>query len=46
MVAKGKNKYNEIIYRFSYKYKGKIIEGSYTAKKGVIRIGNAWVKNK
>jgi hypothetical protein len=34
----------EIVYKFVYNYKGKIIEGTCIAKKGVVKLSDAWVK--
>ena len=34
----------EVIYKFVYNYKGKIIEGTCIAKKGVVKLSDAWVK--
>ena len=42
MEAIGKTK--EIVYKFVYNYKGKIIEGTCIAKKGVVKLSDAWVK--
>ena len=33
-----------IVYKFVYNYKGKIIEGTCIAKKGVVKLSDAWVK--
>ena len=44
MEAIGKTKGKEIVYRFVYNYKGKIIEGTCIAKKGVVKLSDAWVK--
>ena len=34
----------EIVYKFVYNYKEKIIEGTCIAKKGVVKLSDAWVK--
>lgn len=44
MKAIGKTKGKEIVYKFAYNYKGKIIEGTCIAKKGVVKLSDAWVK--
>ena len=44
MEAIGKTKGKEIVYKFVYNYKGKIIEGTCIAKKGVVKLSDAWVK--
>lgn len=44
MQAIRKTANNEIIYKFTYKYKNQIIEEIYAAKKGVIKLADAWVK--
>ena len=38
MEAIGKTKGKEIVYKFVYNYKGKIIEGTCIAKKGVVKL--------
>lgn len=42
--AIGKTKGKEIVYKFVYNYKEKIIEGTCIAKKGVVKLSDAWVK--
>ena len=37
-------KMEAIVYKFVYNYKGKIIEGTCIAKKGVVKLSDAWVK--
>ena len=44
MEAIGKTKGKEIVYKFVYNYKEKIIEGTCIAKKGVVKLSDAWVK--
>ena len=44
MEAIGKTKGKEIVYKFVYNYKGKIIEGTCIAKKGVVKLSDAWLK--
>ena len=44
MEAIGKTKGKEIVYKFVYNYKGKIIEDTCIAKKGVVKLSDAWVK--
>ena len=44
MEAIGKTKGKEIVYKFVYNYKGKIIEGTCIAKKGVVKLSDVWVK--
>ena len=44
MKAIGKTKGKEIVYKFAYNNKGKIIEGTCIAKKGVVKLSDAWVK--
>ena len=39
-----KTKGKEIVYKFVYNYKEKIIEGTCIAKKGVVKLSDAWVK--
>ena len=44
MEAIGKTKRKEIVYKFVYNYKEKIIEGTCIAKKGVVKLSDAWLK--
>ena len=39
-----KRKGKEIVYKFVYNYKEKIIEGTCIAKKGVVKLSDTWVK--
>ena len=42
LIVKRKGK--EIVYKFVYNYKEKIIEGTCIAKKGVVKLSDTWVK--